>query len=352
MKYIQLFLAAYLTITTPWANGYELATHGALTYQAYLKSNLNTNALLQDLGIDRLLVSPNVPNPFGDTYYDVQGGTINTRSANAFESTIIKEDLKKILSVEPLTLPGWLMRGAIREDDAEGEKNPPDPVNPTLKRPLHHFYDPANNRPLSIPGLSLIDSDVHTAPAWAVGSRDVFTQPNTAEANRRNHFTVFDAREAMYRAVTGKTKDGLDAGPNVTAATESIRKTYWATLFRALGDILHLNQDMAQPQHTRNDPHSGKGPTLVQQLFTGHKSFYENYIEARATGLKFTPANGPAVNSKPLNTQICSASGICSDYPIPAFTKYSDYWSTAPGSTGGKGLADYSNRSTLVDTAA
>jgi hypothetical protein len=35
-----------------------------------------------------------------------------------------------------------------------------------------------------------------------------------------------------------------------------------------------------------------------------------------------------------------------SSYPVPAFAKYTDYWSTAPGTTSlsGKGLADYSNR--------
>ena len=59
-----------------------------------------------------------------------------------------------------------------------------------------------------------------------------------------------------------------------------MRKAYWATLFRSLGDVVHLIQDMGQPQHTRNDPHAGK---LGRGWIAGHTSIYEKYIEARAT---------------------------------------------------------------------
>ncbi len=182
--------------------------------------------------------------------------------------------------VAATSLPGWFLRGAIREDDAYGEGNPQDdkyPANATLRRPLHHFYDPYKNKPLTRFGLAALDSDVHKAPDWAIGSRDVFNDPNTAESGRRNHFTVFDAREAMYRALTGRRgSDGGPVTPDGTPANEVTRKAYWATTFRALGDVVHLIQDMAQPQHTRNEPHSGKGPTFL----TGHTSIFEKYIDA------------------------------------------------------------------------
>jgi hypothetical protein len=32
------------------------------------------------------------------------------------------------------------------------------------------------------------------------------------------------------------------------------RQAYWATTFRALGDVAHLVQDLAQPQHTETKP--------------------------------------------------------------------------------------------------
>ncbi len=39
------------------------------------------------------------------------------------------------------------------------------------------------------------------------------------------------------------------------------RHAYRATTFRALGDVLHLVQDMGQPQHTRNAAHPFRLPT-------------------------------------------------------------------------------------------
>ena len=84
----------------------------------------------------------------------------------------------------------------------------------------------------------------------------------------------------MYRALTGRSKSG-----QVVAPVQTDRKAYWATTFRALGDVVHLIQDMAQPQHTRNDPHSGLGDLIRSwSHFTGHGSVYEHYIDARAAG--------------------------------------------------------------------
>lgn len=302
-----------------FANAYELGTHGQLTNEAYKRSALSDSQFLSNLGINGLDPS----NPFGKSYYDMAWNQVMERTATAFEQS----EKRMPDGAKPLSISGWLMRGAIREDDAKGESNPQDdPYYPNLKRPLHHFFDPVLNRPLTATGLSSLDSDVHKAPDWAVGSRDAFNIPNAQEYARRNHFTVFDAREAMYRALTGRDGQG-----NVVAATEAERNKYWATTFRALGDVVHLVQDMGQPQHTRNDPHAGKFFGLIG----GHASVYEKYIEARATGANSYRIDGtPASQLPPLNFD---------GYPIPTFPKYSDYWSIGSG-TNGRGLADYSNR--------
>jgi hypothetical protein len=239
------------------------------------------------------------------------------------------------------------MYGAIREDDNPSEDPPtPQDVNPGLKRPLNHFFDPAFNRALDVPGLFLVEGDVHKNPDWAIGSFDSFADPNLPEPQRKNHFTVMDAREAMFRALTLLTYDGAgysDIAAGADAATrQQWRQAYWATTFRALGDVLHLNQDMAQPQHTRNEPHSGKACPTAAICAAGHTSVYEKYINARAliqtafsSGYPFN-AHVP-IQSKPL---------ALAPYPIPAFASYTDYWTTALGDSGvaGKGLADYSNR--------
>ena len=242
----------------------------------------------------------------------------------------------------------WLMYGAIREDDNPSEDPPtPQDISPGLLRPLNHFFDPFLNRPLTVPGLALLEGDVHTNPDWAIGAFDSFADPNRPEPQRKNHFTVMDAREAMFRALTLLTYNGTgypEIAKNIDIATrQQWRQAYWATTFRALGHVLHLNQDMAQPQHTRNEPHAGS-PCAPQTTacLAGHTSIYEKYIKART--LQQTTFNSLA----PFNVQvnIPAAPLEIGVYPIPAFANYSDYWSTSVGTAAapGKGLADYSNR--------
>jgi len=178
------------------------------------------------------------------------------------------------------------------------------------------------------------------------------------DTSRRNHYTILDAREAMWRAATLKQfKD--DSGNLLTDGTngplfdlpppiDSIsafssdpiqakaehRDAYWATAFRALGDVLHLIEDMAQPQHTRGEPHPFFPAT-----------YFERLVEARALtdmgtasySATLVPFAVQLENLTPLNY----ASSVS-----PRFVHYSDYWSTAAGGDimQGLGMADYSNR--------
>lgn len=331
MKKVIVLLLGMLAVFSA-AEAYELGTHARITQAAYTKSVFGTDTtLLENLGISA------EDNPFGEKYYDVFGATVNERGVfDDFELKYMP------LSAKPLSPSGWLMRGAIREDDL-GEilgfpigKDPHDDPYGNIFRVFNHFYDPYYDRALSyVPGAQ-------KNPDWAIGSSNVFNDPNTPEDGRRNHFTVFDAREAMYRALTGRKMDGTNATPNASdnnPAPHEVRKAWWATTFRALGDILHLNQDMAQPQHTRNEPHTGSGGWLVDELVTGHKSVMEDYMEARALGTESFTIDDKPIEPAPLDFE--------PDYPVPVFSKYSDFWSTGPGgwdSLTGGGLADYSSR--------
>ncbi len=156
---------------------------------------------------------------------------------------------------------------------------------------------------------------------------------------RRNHFSVYDARESMYRALTGRNADDV-----IVASNEAARRAYWATTFRALGDLAHMIQDMAQPQHTRNERHSGLGNSLVESTASGHASVYEFYIDARArqsrsfkVDIGSTERQVAIGVPRPLTT---------AGYATPRFNRYIDYFSTAQavGVANGVGLADYSNR--------
>ncbi|WP_165869179.1 hypothetical protein [Thiogranum longum] len=243
------------------------------------------------------------------------------------------------------------MSGAIREDDTvplpfpcliKADNPQDDPYGNNVTRVFNHFYDPVNNRELTV-----VNSLGETAVNWALGSNDAFATPPPDNSGRRNHFTVRDAREAMFRALTGQRltdpKENIGPGntgsaPNNAAEAEAFRKAYWATTFRALGDVMHLIEDMAQPQHTRNDQHSGACFEFIEAAVTGRESVYEFRVNDRLLGSSLQDS---ATSS---GTQLDGL--VYNGYPIPSFNRYPDFFSTQPGGdvTAGRGLADYSNR--------
>jgi hypothetical protein len=339
---------------------YERATHAAITNSAFQQSQLNFPAnglLLQQLGLD-VTTLLNSRQPFGKQYVSIQGDAADPifLPETFFEENVIFHGVQSNSSI-PIGIPFWLMCGVVREDDV-----PDDPgalfanIDGTITRPFNHFYDPIHNAPLTV-GVALGKK----APDWATGATDSFKAPNVLDTSTTNHYTVFDVHEAMYRALTQQTQNagiiqdlvnennaqGYDAG--FLTSLQSTRNAYWATTFRALGDVLHLNQDMAQPQHTRNEAHNGLGgPLGVFRLVTGHESIYELYMDARVRGeptfaFKYEP-NLPVRISpdKVVPPPLVYSNGS----PIPSgptFTQFSNFWSTGSHTPAGSGLADYSN---------
>ena len=343
----RIVMAAALAVSFN-APAYDQATHGLLTRQAYATSQLGS---VPDDGAPSLTVHLGLNGylPFGDVdrYFELIttafGTSVYQRHSQPYELKILGALHVDLVNDPALT---WTIFGAVREDDNPNEDPPtPQDIQPGLKRPLQHFFDPYFDRGLTAVGLSELDIDVQRNPDWALGTRYSFTDPNRTAIPRRNGFSVVDAREAMFRALTLMTKaDGAyaDIAPGEDDATrQQQRQAYWATAFRALGDVLHLNQDMAQPQHTRNEPHSGKG-CLFGVCLGGHTSVYERYINARA--LQADTFKAESASSAPIRITISPLS--IAPYPTPTFARYADYWSTAQGSlsASGKGLADYSNR--------
>jgi len=222
----------------------------------------------------------------------------------------------------PLSVPGWLIRGAIREDDdsSADEPSPKEDSFGEFHRVFSHFHDPVNNRGLTV-GIRLGAK----AADWALDP-NADTPGFLLTPQRFNNFGLATFRESLWRALTGKNQAGQPVAP-----TTSERNLYWTTAFRTLGDILHLNQDMAQPQHTRNDPHAGAAPTVL----TGHKSVFERYVDARVRNLGgFSSRDDTNVPNVEIGVQPITFSG----FYTPKFSRYADYWAGA-----GKGLADYSN---------
>jgi hypothetical protein len=283
------------------------------------------------------------------------------------------------------TLTGWLMRGAVREDDNDVEnKASDDPGNYSSKsvmpRPFGHFYDPYWDRGLTIP-LFTINGKTYggfspgaPAPKWAlIDGTTIWSGTNPlSHTLRTNAYNWSAAREAYWRALTGTSKDvltnpaydGSDMKPKnpyddsiPTISNYDLRKGYWAGTFRILGDMVHLIQDMAQPQHTRNDAHSGAGCIQGTNVcFGGHDSFYEKYIKARTLGDKSfslsegfspDPTKAWAAGNSTTNTLApLDFTSYATPQQIPRFDKIADYFSsgTSGGSLAGKGMANYSNR--------
>jgi hypothetical protein len=324
---------------------YEVASHAAMTREALMQCQLNPTSpsLFVQLGIAG-------KNPsLGNTYFDIGPDGSSTErvldpmetKGRGFGPRKIKEaNLKSSFQPEPDSLPGWLMLGAIREDDVpfdEGavENNPQDDPDGPLTRVLSHFFDPYDDRALTV--TTQLGAK---APDWATGTG--------------NHFSVIKAREAMWRALTLKyfLQIGTDLPftPSASVPTkEALQTAYWATTFRTLGDVVHLLQDMAQPQHTRNDPHSGLYCPSVGSCYGGHASFYEHYVDAKVKGKDtFVLRERFLQSSDPRDATVDVSIGPPNygSYPIPRFADYRSYFTTATGiaSLAGKGLANYSNQ--------
>jgi len=318
---------------------YELATHANMTAAAHNASVLGANGPVVEkrLGLD-IWVRSSTPfrTGIGDFYFDVHpsDGRVLARRSQSYEARWMPGGP---LNTDQLRIIGWLMRGAIREDDggtvAGGWKFEPldDPFG-NFNRYCNHFYDPVNVRGSlgrAFTGYCFGETPLD-AVQWALGSLDPFQSEPVELTTRRNHYSVLDAREAMWRALTLKDRAGNPV-PRFGYSGEEVRKIYWATTFRTLGDFVHMVQDVGQPQHTRNEGHAGSA------------GVYERYLEARA--LRDGSYKIDGITLQLTFGQLPDLT--YTSYAAPRFNRYSDFFATSrtvDNIVTGRGLADYSNR--------
>ncbi len=160
-----------------------------------------------------------------------------------------------------------IMNGSIHEDDGFL----------LLCRCKYHFYDPTNGR-----GLNTFLLTAESSLNWGF---------NGGAALQGNEFSWTEAREYMYNALT--------------ATTPEQRNENFQLMFRSVGQIMHLVQDLASPAHVRNDLHLPVG--LAGDLYE-HYTF-DKYDIAWTTG-----------------------------YPTVKLSRFSDFWNFP------KGLAVFTNR--------
>lgn len=119
-------------------------------------------------------------------------------------------------SVEPMTVWQWLRAGGTRED------KPPGGI-PYL-RSRNHFHNPLTDQGFLTGESSLF---------WA--------QKSIGTQSPGGYYSWNDVRDYFYKALTLPTK------------TE--RDSYFAKMFRGLGQLMHLVQDLSVPEHARNQFH-------------------------------------------------------------------------------------------------
>ena len=233
------FLATAALCWAPGAGAYEINTHEVMSLTAAQQSQLD--ARIPNIGANMNLSSIASLLPDGGIYFFGLTAFQNARSVS-----------------------NWIGFGAREEDNY---------CCPPL-RFQYHFYNP-----IAAPGSRGYLGVTTDSREWGLEATEFFTQ----------NYSYRDAREYYYKALT--------------VANERDRKRNMSDMFRSLGQVAHLVQDLAQPQHTRNDSHA-----------TGSR--YERYVN----GILGTIALG--------------------GYGSVAITQPDQLWVTNDF----KGMADYSNR--------
>ena len=145
-------------------SAFELHTHGAMTATAVAQSRVSDKpssyGLLSQLGVmDWLYGTSGEATPFGASYIDI-GASLSVRSPLSIENDVIAGLGRNAsipqpppevgsLPIPPATsLGGWVMRGAIREDDNPidngrdmmGDDVPPDELNHAPRSGMHFGF--------------------------------------------------------------------------------------------------------------------------------------------------------------------------------------------------------------------
>ncbi|HEY2864447.1 MAG TPA: hypothetical protein VGK37_12580 [Casimicrobiaceae bacterium] len=237
-------IATALLLLGPAVSAYEVGTHQLLSSVAVAQSALPQK--VSDFGLNDLTQTISVV----DT--NVKEGKL--------VSCIASSARKLTRLIDLITL------GSLCEDAASGTAQP--------WRFRNHFYDPQHNGQ----GLTFLGPNTDSL-TWGV---DPTNNQTTQE------YSIRRAKDYMMLALTL---------PN-----EVDRQQNLGLMFRTVGHVIHLVQDAAQPQHTRNESHP-----LVHA--------FETWADKQNGALTL------------------------SGYPSVAVSTMSDFWHTASVS----GLADYSS---------
>lgn len=193
---------------------------------------------------------------------------------------------------------------------------------------LRHFYDPVNDRALDLAAPAGTTFSVKSQN-WALEDLGTFGAPASQD------FSYGDARQSFYDALTSTVSEG-------------VRKRQFGRTFQTLGHVIHHLQDMAQPQHVRNDPHCDHVVCKMLAELTGSNglyapSRYEHYSDLNNADVPFSLIRSNLPVAAPNSAAVYPGLDVAAN----PFKAPRHFWrTTAPGSdiSTGKGIAEFTNR--------
>ena len=247
----------------------------------------------------------------------------------------LNEGIEKIINGNEVK--EWMAFGGEAEDYGYWPKNSPDNC-----RAFNHFHDPLveawDDAGLDNVFLkNLYFTSYLRYPIspiiWGLdlGTQDFFL-------NFTGDWSWGKAREKYYTYLTGK-----NFNDEIIATTLAEKNGHFADCFRALGQVMHLLQDMSVPLHTRNDPHIFPLFGMVEyETFWTYETYISKYIGNHIGLSPIFPPN--ILLSEPHPDQ-----NYPDIIPVSGLFDRNQYDGTAPPSNNNLiGLSEYSNANFLT----
>jgi hypothetical protein len=163
------------------------------------------------------------------------------------------------------------------------------------------------------------------------------------DENSTGDWSWAKAREYYYTYLTGKDLEG-----NAVATTDNERKSNFSSCLRALGQVMHLLQDVSVPLHTRNDLHIFPINLIPDtRIYLGkwnYETYTKEYLEELKAGETFV-----AYHPNPILLSDPHPQSNPSDYshlpPVTGLFDRNQYnmGDSIPPDNNLIGLAEYSN---------
>lgn len=220
-----------------------------------------------------------------------------------------------------LYVKDWLAYGANLEDKSDWGF----PILPgTTTRSFNHFHNPL--KVWAEAGLN----DWWTGESSLLWAQDGSNQQNFPEGD----WSWKKVREYFYIALTGKDFTGTEVAPDKTA-----RDAYFARTFRGLGQQMHVIQDLAVPDHARNDAHPedtlGLAMSIGFEKWAGKKFFTLPGLKSFTSDLQY-PVLFPSVPLNVSYTDLVPTTQFLDTQPEPSS-------GTTPSIGVDQGIAEYTN---------